>query len=153
MKAWLWFGAFLGAVCVLSRLPHPAVDVGELEPVQVVAVVWSEGAYHLSADTGASGRGATLAQAAENLSEGATGKVFLETAEFVLLAPGVPVTEEFCAVLRPSCRVSLAPAGTDPEAAGEYLRVHPPGTTLNDLRAGKRTLEWLRREGEQNAST
>lgn len=153
MKSWLWFVGLLAAVCWLSRLPHPAVDVGQLEPVELAAVDWRAGEYHIQTDTGAEGSGATLTEAARDLLARASGTVFLETAEFVLLAPGTPVTEEFCAVLRPACRVCVADPGTDPAEAAAYLRAHPPKWTLNDLRAGEKEPEWLEMEGAADGTT
>ena len=146
MKRWIWFCGFLAAVCCLSRLPHPAVDVGKLEPVSLVAVDWQDGSYHIRTDTGAEGSGTTLKQAAQSLAEGASGTVFLETAEYVLLTPQVPVTGELCQVFRPACRVCLTAAQADLEQAAAWLAAHPPRHTLNDLRAGERDLDWLEME-------
>ncbi len=146
MKKWFWFCGLLAAACLLSRLPHPAVDVGKLEPVALVSVGWSDGRYHLKTDTGAEGSGETLEQAAESLNASALGAVFLETAEFVLLEPDVPITEAFCRVLRPTCRACLAEGDLDLEQAAKFLSAHPPKATLNDMRAGKRNLDWLKME-------
>lgn len=153
MKRWLWFCGFLAAVCFGSRLPHPAVDVGKLEPVSLVAVDWQDGMYHLKTDTRASGSGETLEQAAQALAEGSSGIVFLETAEYVILTPEVPVTKEFYRVLRPACRVCLAEREVDPVKTAEYLAAHPPEQTLNDLRAGEKELKWLEMEARTDETS
>ena len=153
MKRWLWFCGFLAAVCLLSRLPHPAVDVGELEPVAVVMVDWYDGRYHLKTDTQAQGSGETLEEAAQALAAESSGIVFLETAECVLLTPRIPVTEELYRVFRPACRVCLADTDTDPAKAAEYLAAHPPEQRLTDLWAGGRTPSWLEMEEQTDEGT
>lgn len=153
MKRWIWFCGLLAAVCLLSRLPHPAVDVGKLEPVALVLVDWEDGNYLLKTDTGAKGTGKSLEQAAENLDAAASGSVFLETAEYVLLSPDVPVTAEFYRVLRPASRVCLVRGEPDLERAAAFLAAHPPERSLNDLRAGKWNLDWLRMEEQCEEAT
>lgn len=152
MKRWLWFPALLAAAWFLSRLPHPAVDVGKLEPVSVVLVDFRDGVYHLQTDTGDHGTGQTLTRAAQDLTETAPGRVFLETAEYLLLTPDTPMTRELYQVFHPSCRVCLAPADTDLKAAGEYLSAHRPEQTLTKLRAGEGTPEQLTMEGDSRES-
>lgn len=143
MKQWLWFPVLLAAACLLSRLPHPAVDVGELEPVGIVLVAFSDGAYHLRTDTGAHGTGASVTEAAESMTKAAPERVFLETAEYVLLTPDVPVAEELYRIFRPACRVCLTDGNVDLQQALDYLKAHPPETTLTHLRAGGGELQWL----------
>lgn len=153
MKQWIWFPALLAAACVLSRLPHPAVDVGKLEPVSAVQIEYRDGCYHLRTDTGASGSGGTLEEASRALSQGALGEVFLETAEYVLLDPAAPVTEELYRVLRPACRVCLAEGEVDLQEASAFLAAHPPEATLAELRAGGVELTWLDMEGDGTDGT
>lgn len=135
MKKWLYLIAALAAVGVLSRLPHPARDIAKLEPVQTVYFYMEGQTLHIETDTGASGVGGTLAEAAENMKANTAAEIFLETAEYLILSPEVPVTEEFFTILHPSCHVCFSETRPDLTAAAAYLSVHTPDTTLTHLRA------------------
>lgn len=135
MKKWLFLAAVLTAVAVLSRRPHPARDVAKLEPVQVVYIRIDGAEFSVETDTGAKGTGATLTEAAADMKANATGEIFLDTAEFLLLHPAVPITEEFHTLLRPTCKVTFKTAAPDLQAASAYLTIHSPPVTLAQLRA------------------
>lgn len=135
MKKWLFLAAVLTAVAVLSRRPHPARDVAKLEPVQVVYIRIDGAEYSVETDTGAKGTGANLTEAAADMKANATGEIFLDTAEFLLLHPAVPITEEFHTLLRPTCKVTFTTAAPDLQAASAYLTIHSPPVTLAQLRA------------------
>ena len=134
MKKWLFLAAVLIAVAVLSRRPHPARDVAKLEPVQVVYVRIDGAEYSVETDTGAKGTGATLTEAAADMKANATAEIFLDTAEFLLLHPAVPITEEFHTLLRPTCKVTFTTATPDLQAASDYLTIPSPPVTLAQLR-------------------
>lgn len=147
MRRWLYALLALAAVGTLSRLPHPAVDVGKLEPVAVVLIRAEEGQIILETDTGAIGAGEDLPAAVAELKDGASGEIFLDTADHVLLLGNVSevipaIWQEF----RPACTVCRVAGEADLEAAAEYLAIHRPEVTLAKLRAGERHLETLRLE-------
>ena len=135
MKKWLFLAAVLIAVAVLSRRPHPARDVAKLEPIQTVYVCRSGTDITIETDTGARGTGATLTEAAADMKANASGEVFLDTAEFLVLHPTIPITEEFHTLLRPTCKVTFTTAAPDLQAASDYLSVHTPPMTLSEVRA------------------
>ena len=135
MKKWLFFAAVLAAVAILSRRPHPARDVAKLEPVQVVYVYMDRGELTVETDTGARGNGATLTEAAADMKANASAELFLDTAEFLLLDPAVPITEEFHTLLRPTCKVTLTTVPPDLQSASAYLSNHTPPLALSELRA------------------
>ena len=145
MKKWLCLAAALAAIGVLSRLPHPARDISKLIPVQAVYLYYDQGELHIETDTGDHGSGPDLAAAAEDLKARASGELFLDTAEFLLLASDVPITEEFYTLLRPSCRVCYTEARPDMSAAAKYLSIHKPELTLAKVRADARqaAVGWL----------
>lgn len=134
MKKWLFLAAAVAAVAILSHRPNPARDVARLEPVQAVYVCQKGGNLCIETDTGAMGCGDTLAEAASDLKTGASGEIFLDTAEFLLLAPDVSLTREFHTLLRPTCRVVWTAAQPDLQAAAAYLSIHPPKQILAQLR-------------------
>lgn len=135
MKKWLLLTAALIAVAVLSRRPHPARDVAKLEPIQTLYVYRNGAELSIETDTGAKGSGATLTEAAADMKANASAELFLDTAEFLLLDPSVPVTEEFHTLLRPTCKVTLTTATPDLRSASAYLSVHTPPLALSELRA------------------
>lgn len=134
MKKWLLLAALLTAVAILSRRPHPARDVAKLEPVQTLYVYMNGVELSIETDTGAKGTGKTLTEAAADMKANASGEIFLDTAEFLLLHPTVPITEEFHTLLRPTCKVTFTTATPDLQAASGYLSVHKPPVTLSQLR-------------------
>lgn len=135
MKKWLYLAAALAAVGILSRLPHPAKDIAELKPVRAVYLYMDGKSLTIETDTGDSGSGQTLTEAAADLKSKADGEIFLETAEFLILRPDVQIAEDFYTLLRPACKVAYAASGPDMERISDYLTAHEPQTTLSHLRA------------------
>lgn len=135
MKKWLLPMAALAAVAIFSRLPHPARDIADLKPVRAVYIHMEGRTLHIETDTGDSASGPDLAEACADLRTKADGEIFLDTAEFLILDPEVPITGEIFALLRPDCRVTFTDASPDLEKAAAYLSQHPPKLTLARLRA------------------
>ena len=133
MKKWLYLAALLTAV-ILTRLPHPAVDIARLDPVRSIYIDIVGETLTIETDSGASGSGKTLLEACENLTANAHREIFLDTAEFLILHPGVGITEEFCHILRPTAKVVWSTERPDMEMIADYLSIHPPATTLAHLR-------------------
>ncbi len=125
------------ALGLLSRLPHPARDISKLDPVQTIALSMEQGQLRIETDTGDVGLGADLPAAAEAMKQNADREIYLETAEFLVLTPDVPVTEDFFALLRPSAKVSYMAQTPELSELTPYLEQHPPRLTLNRLRAGE----------------
>lgn len=142
MKKWL---CLLALGIIVSLFPGKGTDVGELLPVELVSLTVQREKIVVQTDTGDLGMGETLAEAMENLRAGAPGKVFLETADYLLLSPQ---TEAWWGQLktwfRPGTLVYAAGEEVNPEAAVEYLRSHTGGTPLNRLgeETPKRVIRW-----------
>ena len=134
MKKILYLLGGLVAAGILSRLPHPAVDVSRLEPVQVVYLYLDQGRLWLETDTGSFGSGDSLTEAANDLKANASGEIFLDTAEFLILDPEVPIEPDFYDHLRPGCKVCYADAPPDLTVAAAFLATHSPEITLAHLR-------------------
>ena len=134
MKKWLYLAAVIGTIGILARLPHPAKDISRLEPVQLVYVYEEAGLLRIETDTDCRGTGRTLSEAASDLRARADGEVFLETAEFLLLDPDVPVTPDLFTLLHPSCKVFFTRQSPDLAGSAKYLSAHPPSIILADLR-------------------
>ena len=134
MKKWLYPAVFLAAA-ILSRLPHPAVDIARLDPVRAIYLYMDGAELTIETDSGDSGTGSDLKAAYADLRANAHREIFLDTAEFLILDPKVPITEVFDSLLRPDCRVTFTDAPPDLEKAAAYLSQHLPKLTLARLSA------------------
>lgn len=144
MKRWFLFCGVILAVGLLIRIKPTGLDVAALEPVELLYVNSQNGTYYLATDTGSQGSGQTVAQAISDLKAKSSGKVFLNTAEHLLIAPSAwESVERFSQHLRPDCSVVIVEGEPDMETAAQFLRTHKPGYTLNDLRAGNTNVSIL----------
>lgn len=139
MKRWLIYGAvFLAAILLMKEENRPGTDIAKLEPVRLL---WAEevgGGVCLETDMGQSGWGKDLESAVRDMEETASGQVFLDTAEYLVISPGVlKWMPELSQLLRSSCQVCLADGMKDLNEAAEYLAVHEPGFTLRDWQKGE----------------
>lgn len=134
MKKWLYPAVFLAAA-ILSRLPHPAVDIARLDPVRAIYLYMDGAAMTIETDSGDSGTGADLEAAYAALRANADREIFLDTVEFLVLDPDVPITEAFYELLRPTTQVIFSNGKPDLETISDYLTIHPPEITLAKLRA------------------
>lgn len=131
------FLAFLAgaAVWFMPRLEHPATDIGRLEPVEAVRLTVTESGVLLETDTGSSGAGKTLEEAAADLKNGAPGEVFLETADKLLITGDLGTNwETVYELFRPGCQVCAVQGEVDLIQAAAYLEVHRSGLNLGQLR-------------------
>ena len=104
--------------------PVNRVDVAKLEPIEAVAMDVQGEVVILRTDTGREGRGATPAQALENLKTNTPAVAYLDTARFLLIStPAAERIGEITPFLRP--RVQVEPyLGTDVKAELDYLKAH-----------------------------
>ncbi len=135
MKKWLYLTAALAAFGLLSRLPHPARDISKLDPVQTVYLYMEGTRLHMETDTGDHGSGKTLPDALADMKAGADAGIFLDTAEYLILDPQVPITQDLFDLLHPTCKVTFTTEKPDLSASAQYLSIHTPKTTLAHLRA------------------
>ena len=136
MKKWLFQPGLLVA-CLLLRLPHPARDIARLEPVRAVYLYMEQGLTTLETDTGTTGTGPDLQSAYADLKNNADREIFLDTAQFLILDPHVPITEPIFEIFRPDCKVVITNARPDLKKSADYLSQHPPKQNLAQIRAAK----------------
>ena len=139
MKKWLLYGVVLvAAVLLINDENGPGSDIAKLEPARILLVEDVPGGVAVRTDMGQLGLGEDLSSAVKDMEETASGQVFLDTAEYLLVSPGaVKWLPELAGILRSSCQLCLAEGVTDPETAAEYLAVHEPSYTLGDWKKGK----------------
>lgn len=130
MKILLYI-ALLLCVCFL---PVEGTDVGKLIPVEVIAISESEGMVTVRTDTGDRGTGDDLSTAFADLKDAASGVIYLDTAEYLLLEQGmedwVDIAETY---LKGNTKVCTAQEGIPLDAIAKYLSVHQPGVRLNEV--------------------
>lgn len=120
MKILLYI-VILGAMFLI---PVQRLDIAKLEPVEAVAVYMDGGEVVLQTDTQTVGRGATAAQALENLKENALAVIYLDTADYLLVGEGADKAAwELQKYLRPSVQIGSYNGGNVKEEA-TYLDVH-----------------------------
>lgn len=134
MKKLLYLTAAFAALAILSRQPHPAQDIADLDPVQTVYIHMEEGRFHIQTDTGDHGSGESITTAETDLRANASKEVYLDTAEFLILDPDVPLTADLFTILHPDCRVCLSGSEPDLATASAYLTTHTPTLRLAHLR-------------------
>ena len=124
---------YIVLLLLVCFLPVQSTDVGKLIPVEVIAVSEGDGVVTVRTDTGDQGRGSDLPQAFRDLQATAPGTIYLDTAEYLLLEPGM---EDTAAVLgdylKGDTRVCMAQEGIELEGIAEYLSAHCPGVRLKD---------------------
>lgn len=147
MKKWLWYFGVIAAVAALSTKPSAGDDIGKLQPVQVVCLSRSDGAVVLRTDTGDWGSGETVQAAVESMKSSAASEIFLETADYLLVAPEcMNLLNDAMKLLRSSCSICLMEGEPDMENIGQFLQIHAPEVTLIHYRAGERDLQTLKSE-------
>ena len=149
MRRWILYGTVLSLISLLNVTGFVGTDVGEIQPVQAVMAVKEGNMVRLQTDTGDTGVGINPNSALKDMQEHAVGKLFLETADYLILQAGceemLPALSE---MLRPSCKVCVLIGCADPQKAAEYLVVHEPDLSLRDWLGGESEIpELMEREG------
>ncbi len=147
MRRWILIAA---AALVLLLFPVEKSDISELIPVELLYVYLDGDRTCVEADTGDIGVGEDLEAAFQDMKGAASGGIFLDTADYVIVTEETrSLLPQLTRYLRPAAEVCLG-IGADAQAAS-FLKAHKPGITLKDLRAGEGELPVLRRTGERYA--
>lgn len=144
MKHWIWYALGIVILAALGFAPFHGTDVAKLEPVELIRVSEEGGMILVETDGEDAGVGADVASAFSDLKRKAAKDIFLETADYLLLEPGI--TDQLSAVaeyLRPACAVCLEYGKADLKAATAYLGTHKPEVTLQDVRAANKKIPAL----------
>lgn len=117
-------------LAVLTMLPHAGTDVGELRPVQVLYIT-KDAHYQVRTDTEDSGAGQTLQEALNDLEATASGHIYLNTVDYLILTEETrDCRQELGERLRPSVELYTAVGEIDIDRVGEFLKAHPTNYTL-----------------------
>lgn len=138
MKHWVWYALAVAVLSALGFAPFRGMDVAELAPVELLRVSEKGGVYFVETDGGEVGRGNDLQAAFADLESKASRKIFLETAEYLLIQPDlIQLLPELTGRLRPACAVCLEYGEADLGKTAPFLETHKPQVTLQDVRAGE----------------
>ena len=136
MKKIIWYCLLLGAAFLV---PVQGTDVGKLLPVELIQIYKEADTVVIATDAGPTGSGTTVDEAVADMKATASGIVFLDTADHLLVKD---LTEEEIDALekylKPSVRVCAQIGQIDPEEASAFLRVHKPKRQLKDWEEGNR---------------
>ncbi len=134
MKRIVIYVLILGLVLLI---PLERTDVGDLQPVQTVAIFRNEDGYLIQTDTGDEGRGADSMQALQNLEDTTPGVIYLDTAQFLLVSESAtPSIESLRQYLRESVQLFRVVGTPDLETASKFLSVHGDGPKLEHWSEG-----------------
>lgn len=130
MKKWI---IMVLALLLLTMLPDPGTELGELRPVSVLEVETEGRQIRLSTDTMDVGVGETLDGALRNLEDTTPGHVFLDTVEnLVIMEETRFLLPELKSILRPTVTVCITESTINLETVSEFLHSHVPGNKLRD---------------------
>lgn len=130
---WLYILAAVALTAVFG-LPFREFDAGKLLPVRTVQAAKTADGVKLVSEIGEA-EGASWTEAVAALRESASGDVFFDTAEqLVVCAPSLLPEILDSGELRPSAQVYFADELTDPEGLNEYLSAHESELTVADVR-------------------
>ena len=139
MKKMLWIALLLAALTALGALPFRGTDVAELIPVRTIFVTRSGRMYTVDVGAGIRSMGRTVREALQALRDEASGEVFYDTAEQVIVQETAQdAVNEIAELpeLRPAAGLWLTPEkDLNVEAAGDYLSAHKGDLTIMEVRA------------------
>ena len=125
---------YIGLLLLVCFLPVDGTDVGKLIPVEVIAISEEDGSVTVRTDTGDRGTGRDLHAAFADLKDSASGVIYLDTAEYVLLESGIEgFVDTVETYLRRDTKVCAAQEGIALDTIANYLSIHHPGTCLEDV--------------------
>ena len=139
MKRWIIYITLIALTIVAPAKP---VNIGNLLPVKAIGVYRDGSQYRIETDTGNYGVGETLNQALSNMKKNASGIIYLDKAEYLILTEKtVDEIETLQQVLKPNVGVSIAKQPIDLAKAAEYLDAHGNLPSLRACRKGERIPE------------
>ncbi len=144
MKRWPWYIAALILTAVLGWMPFEGSDVAKLEPVEVVWVQQVADSVRVKTDTDNMGTGKNLSAAFQNLKDSTPGRVFLETADYVLInQEAASILPELAQYLRPASGVCILESNAELDEIAQFLNAHSPKVSLLDCQKGNIQLQRL----------
>ena len=122
MRRWVLYIAILALVVAAPAKP---VNIGDLLPIQAVAVYREDNRFRIETDTGDLGFGDTVSLALHSMRDTASGIIYLDTAEYLILTKDtLDAAEELRKELKPNVRLCMATNPLELTEVSGYLQVH-----------------------------
>lgn len=132
---WIFVLAAAAILTGLFGLPFREYDTAKLLPIQTLQADVQGGKVVLLSEAGR-GEGENFLQAVEDLRKNASGDVFFDTAEHLLLCDDALLSQILeSELLRPAAQVYFTSGLRETRGLSEYLSAHPSELTLSLLRA------------------
>ncbi len=124
---------YIVLIALVFAVPLNRVDVGTLQPVEILAISKDNNLLVIRTDTNDVGVGKTVAGAIKDLKDTASGIVYLDTAEFLLLEKGCEYEgQQLKKWLKGSVRVCSTLGEINMDNVAKYLRAHGSFPALKD---------------------
>lgn len=115
---------YLGIMAAVLAIPLERTDVADLRPVQTVALYKTASGYCIETDTKDAGSGKTVDDAIADLMATTPGVIYLDTADYFLVALGTePAAEEMRKYLKSGVRICGVVGQGDLEQVSKFLTV------------------------------
>lgn len=147
LRHWMIYIILYMGVNIFGLIPFRDTDVATLSPVQALWLAQEDGCVYMETDNGDIGIGKTVADALINMKETASGTVFLDTADFLIVRKGSEaLIAQMREILRPSCSVCVAQSAPDLQTATDFMRIHKPSVKMKNTDAERPNLPVLHQE-------
>lgn len=125
-------------ILVALSIPSERMDVGKLKPVGLLCVYEESGKVIIMTDTDDYGIGENVDETIENLEGTTAGKIYLDTADYLLVKEGGEhLIGEMGPYLDPSVKLCRFLGKIEPKQAHEYLQTHEPEITIYKWKTGE----------------
>lgn len=123
-------------IAAALAVPTRTLELGKLKPVEVIRIEKTGEMIRIETDTGDSGEGGTVNQAIWDLQETTAGRVYLDTAEYILLGADETVLNQISPYLKDAIRVCKCAGEIKLDETAVFLDVHRPKIKLKDYQKG-----------------
>ena len=118
-------------------VPTTPQELGRLKPVEVIKVDVQGSQIRIETDTDDAGQGKTVEQALTDLRAGASGTIYLDTAQYLLVPEGrEDLIFQMMPYLKRTVKLCYWEGKIPLEKAGKFLDCHSPELTMKAYQPG-----------------
>jgi len=129
---------YIALAAAALLVPVERADVGKLRPIETVSVYRENDWVVLRTDTDDVGIGATAMQALQNMKDSASGIIYLDTAEYLLIEKEAEDdAEELRQALKEKVQLCIASKEIKPSDATKYLSAHGELPRMRNWKKGR----------------
>ena len=135
MKNGLFYLSIFAAAILAGAFSLQGTDVARLAPVEAAWLTQQAQTVCIVTDTGDVGYGRSVQEALQDMKASASGTIFLETADYLIVEQGrEELLEQVYEIFRPACQVCVCHDMPRMQDVAGFLSAHEPTTTLRQLR-------------------